>query len=134
MAAAKSNQQHQPNSVSLQVAKGFSGPVPPPDLLAGYESVLPGSAERIIRMAETEQSHRHGREQSQDQLQEAFQRNIAREVTTGQICALLIGIIAIVSGAYAAVNGAQWTGSFIGGGGVIGLVTAFLVGRKRPSP
>lgn len=36
----------------------FSGPLPHPDLLAGYEDVLPGAAERIIAMAENQAAHR----------------------------------------------------------------------------
>ena len=30
----------------------FSGPIPPPSIIEGYERVLPGSADRIISMAE----------------------------------------------------------------------------------
>ncbi len=37
----------------------FEGPLPPPDLLKQYEQTLPGIAERIVRMAEEEQAHRH---------------------------------------------------------------------------
>lgn len=33
-------------------AQHHSGPLPAPQTLAGYESVLPGSAERILVMAE----------------------------------------------------------------------------------
>jgi len=36
----------------------FSGPPPPPAMSRGYEEVLPGSAERILRTAEKEQDHR----------------------------------------------------------------------------
>lgn len=33
----------------------FSGPIPPPGAMRGYEDVLPGSADRILSMAEREQ-------------------------------------------------------------------------------
>src|SRR5690349_6225737 len=33
----------------------FAGPLPPPELFAEYDRVLPGSAERILAMAEREQ-------------------------------------------------------------------------------
>lgn len=42
-----------------------SGPIPSPDVLAKYEQMLPGTAERIIRMAETQQSHNHTLERRQ---------------------------------------------------------------------
>ena len=34
-----------------------SGPIPPPGMLRGYEDVLPGSADRILSMAEREQKY-----------------------------------------------------------------------------
>lgn len=37
----------------------FSGPLPAPDVPRGYDELLPGAAERIIRMAEKEQTHTH---------------------------------------------------------------------------
>ena len=37
----------------------YSGPLPPADELAQYESVLPGAAERILSLAEKEAEHRH---------------------------------------------------------------------------
>lgn len=36
----------------------FKGPLPPPGMLAHYEEVCKGSAERILSMAEIEQGHR----------------------------------------------------------------------------
>jgi hypothetical protein len=38
----------------VSITEGFSGPIPPPRLLGQYEKLLPGSADRILRMAETE--------------------------------------------------------------------------------
>jgi uncharacterized membrane protein len=119
--------------VTLQVSQGFSGPIPPPDLLVGYERALPGSADRIIRLAEQEQIHRHAREDREDQLQRQVCAHIRVETTLGQVFALIIGVVAICAGTYSATHGAQWSGSVIGGGGVVGLVTAFILGRRRPS-
>lgn len=42
----------------------FSGPIPPPKILKGYEDITSGSANRIISMAEKEQEHRHSMEKS----------------------------------------------------------------------
>ena len=36
----------------------FSGPIPPPALLAEYEKIVPGSALRIFNRAETQSDHR----------------------------------------------------------------------------
>ena len=47
---------------AMQVS--FSGPLPPPEMLADYEKVLPGAADRIISLAENEQQLR-GRDDEQ---------------------------------------------------------------------
>jgi uncharacterized membrane protein len=49
----------------------------------------------------------------------------------GQFFGLIIGLTAIISGAVIATQGAQWAGGFIGGGGVIGLVSVFVLGRRK---
>lgn len=41
----------------------FSGPLPPARELQAYEQVVPGSADRIIKMAEDEALHRRAQEQ-----------------------------------------------------------------------
>jgi len=49
----------------------------------------------------------------------------------GQIFGLIIGMTAIISGALTAYHGSEWAGGFIGGGGVIGLVSVFVLGRRK---
>lgn len=55
-------QHDNPSLVAVETAMlstTISGPLPSPDILSGYEKVLAGSADRIIRMAEKEQDYRH---------------------------------------------------------------------------
>ena len=40
------------------VGSAYSGPLPAPATIKKYENILPGSAERIFKMAEKEQAHR----------------------------------------------------------------------------
>lgn len=40
----------------------YSGPLPRPEDLAKYDQIVPGAAERIIKMAESEMEHRHTQE------------------------------------------------------------------------
>ena len=45
----------------LEVQKSeisFSGPLPHPDIMKGYDDIVPGAAERILKMAENQQNHR----------------------------------------------------------------------------
>ncbi|MDY2793972.1 MAG: DUF2335 domain-containing protein [Peptostreptococcus porci] len=47
--------------VMLEIEKSeisFSGPLPHPDIMKGYDDIVPGAAERILKMAENQQNHR----------------------------------------------------------------------------
>ena len=39
-------------------AESYSGPLPPPVLLRGYDEIVENGAERIFRMAEQQAAHR----------------------------------------------------------------------------
>ena len=101
----------------------FSGPIPPPAILQEYNNISPDCAERIIKYAEVEAEHRR-------KVEIFTIKTEMLEIRLGQIFGFLIGITTILSGTYAAINGAQIAGSLIGTGGVIGLVTAFITGRS----
>lgn len=111
-----------------------SGPIPAPQILDGYEKICPGSADRIIKMAEEESAHRRKMEEKALNAEIEFnQRSLkidGRETMLGQIFGLIIGSLTILCGSYVAVSGAYWPGTIIGSTGVVGLVTTFIVGRK----
>ncbi|WP_419604388.1 DUF2335 domain-containing protein [Thiolapillus sp.] len=108
----------------------FQGPIPAPATLDQYEKILPGAAERIISMAEKEQTHRQHCEKSalEQEIQNHKARN--REVARGQWFGLFIGVCAIGCGAWLASIGQPWSGGFIGTGGVIGLVAVFVFSHR----
>lgn len=54
-----------------------------------------------------------------------------REVTLGQIFAFFIGVIALLCVTYISVNDQPIAGTLIGAGGVVGLVSAFIIGRAK---
>lgn len=51
---------HEPKSKEVLITseQHFQGPVPPPSLLAGYDKIVPGAADRIISMTEKQLEHR----------------------------------------------------------------------------
>ncbi len=51
-------QQLQQQSQRIEVREQWSGPLPPPAALERFNQILPNGAERIVAMAEKEQSHR----------------------------------------------------------------------------
>lgn len=55
-----------PQTLSMTLAAfsaSYSGPLPPAEQIRQYEEVLPGSADRILSMAERQEAHRHALEQ-----------------------------------------------------------------------
>lgn len=86
--STQTNNQQQDKNVSLQMVareQFFEGPLPPPAILEGYEKILPGSADRVITMAEAVSSH----------AQKVEMEVIAakrQEVLLGQIFGLCIGL------------------------------------------
>jgi uncharacterized membrane protein len=115
---------------TIEVA--FTGPLPHPQILQGYEQACPGAASRIIEMAEQQGSNRRLIEQSlaassQDEMRRQFQ-----EARVGQICAAIVALAFIGSGAYVATHGNPWPGAALGGGGVglQALVATFVRGRR----
>ena len=121
-----------PRFVSRSVA--HIGPLPPPEILHDYETIHPGLAERIIRMAEQEAAQRHAMESKAIDAQVEDLTSSRAQIKRGQIFGLVICLTAILSGAIVAGLGKQWAGAAIGAGGLAGLVTAFIVGRRDEVP
>jgi len=101
------------------IIRAYRGPLPDPDMLRGFEEVLPGAADRIIKMAEEESKHRHTI--SSRDLTQGFILNIV-----GQVFALLIALGGIGGGVYCISKGYQWSGGFLGGLPILGLVWVFV--------
>lgn len=111
----------------------YSGPLPLPSHLAQYDKVVPGAADRIIALAERQSAHRQSIENRIVDADIADRQEERNERKRGQFLGFSIGTIAIIAGAIVAGKGYQIAGTFIGGGGVVGLVTVFVLGRKLPS-
>lgn len=71
----------------------FSGPLPPPEVLAKYEDVFPGAAERIFQMAENQAQHRRSLERISLKL-------ASRDSLLGIITGFIIAIAGIAGGIY----------------------------------
>jgi uncharacterized membrane protein len=120
-------------SKQFVAAAMFQGPLPPPELLAKYEAAWPGSAERIVKMAEDEAAHRRSVENSIVHARREGSNKDFMEARLGQIFALVITLTALSLGAYVALQGHEITGGIIGAGGFGSIVTAFILGKNRRS-
>lgn len=80
----QADQEKNPQQLITLAQGHFSGPLPPPSVLQGYEDVLPGAAERIVHMAEKEQSQRHT-------LDDSLAASVTRQQERGQWFAFMLG-------------------------------------------
>ena len=112
----------------------FVGPLPPPGILEHYERICPGAATRIMDAAHAESVHRQTLESTALNANiEAMRRQYA-EARLGQVFALTIALAFVVVGGYVSLHGQPWSGTILGGIGLGGIVTAFIVGRGKHSP
>lgn len=119
------NQANIPSQAVVQVMSMFaaySGPLPSPEQLAGYERVLPGSADRILKMAEGQATHR------QD-IEKVAVRGGARRSWWGLWLGFVISVIVVVLGTIMVLEGYQVGGSVIIGVDVVALSSVFVIGR-----
>jgi uncharacterized membrane protein len=119
-----------PLMVKRQISTSFKGPIPPPEILAGYEQIKIGYAERIFLMAESENIHRREIENKELNANIEIIKRRDNEARLGQIFAFLIALSAIGGGVYATIHGSPIAGSVISTTGLVSIVGALIYGRK----
>lgn len=109
-------------SITL-IEKSHSGPIPDPETLIKYDSVIPDGANRIMKMAEKQQDHRMTIESNVISSQSSQSK-------LGQWFGLIIGIVGIGCGTFLAYSGETTVGGIIAGGTVVSLVSVFVIGKR----
>jgi len=127
-----------PEGKITSVEMAFQGPIPPPQVLKGYDQLIPGAADRILTMAENQSAHRRQMETKVVDGQIEDDRAERREARLGQVFALVIVVAAMVCAVLINWLNPGLSGgissSVIGGGGLVSLVTVFILGRRAKSP
>lgn len=100
-----------------------SGPLPPPAQLREYETVLPGLAERIVRLTEREQEHRH-------EIVDLAVRRSARLRDRGQALGMLAMVLVLAFCLVLIHAGQPATAGAVAIALVIGVVSIFVIGRR----
>ncbi len=104
-------------------AAAFSGPLPHPEILAGYDQVVPGAAKRIIAMAEVQSRHRQDLERS------IIQGDIRRS-WYGLWTGFAIGMTGILGSVVLGLYDHPGVASFLSGSTLVSLVGVFVIGAK----
>lgn len=126
------NKPQQPQQVFYAAEQSFHlGPLPPPDELIKYNQAHPGAADRVIKMAELEQAHRHECDKTALQGELEERKTLIKTSQQGQWLAALVALVLILCGTYTISNSHDWAGATIITTCLVGLVTSFIVGKNR---
>ena len=115
------------NVVASQLTATFKshvGPLPSPETLKQYEELLPGTAERIISMAERQSDHRIGLEKRviDRQLQDS---------RLGQYLGFAVALLFLAAAYSLGMNNHEWLAGTLGGSTMVSLVAVFVIGKKK---
>lgn len=97
----------------------YSGPLPHPKILAGYEALDHGTARKIIDSGIEESVHRR-------HLETARQKRRGQLAWASMILLLVVCVIFMLGSFYLIMNGHKIIGSIFGGSSFIVLAASFL--------
>jgi uncharacterized membrane protein len=118
-------------SANYVLEVGFTaGPIPPPEILRGYEEASAGAANRIITMAEDQGRHRREMEKLALEMHREAIKAQFTEARFGQCFAFTVSAISLVLGAVVVIEGHTVPGSLFGLMGLGGIVSSFIRGRS----
>lgn len=106
---------------SLEIRRG---PLPEPSILRDYDTVLPGLADRIVVMAESEKDHRHQMQSRQLELS-------ARRSFIGLISGLIVALSCIILAVWVTYRGYYVAGTIIASIDIVALTAIFVLGAKQ---
>ena len=109
--------------VAEVIRSEFSGPIPPPSIIKGYEEVLPGSADRILTMAEKQSNHRQ-------EMEKRIIRTESRDSLLGILFAFMLGggriIAAVIMVILVPKSAGAISGAVLGVTGVVSIIATFI--------
>lgn len=117
----------QTQSAELRVQammRAFSGPLPPPEALERYNQVLPGAAERIIAMAESQHSHR------QELEKHVIKSNVSAQ-KLGTILGFVVSMTVVLGGMFLVHEGKSGEGLAAILTALASLVGVFLYSKRE---
>lgn len=116
----------------------YSGPIPPASEMAKYAEIMQDLPDRIMRMAEIDQTHLHQLEKQTIDAQVEDREAEREQIRVGQYLGFSLAVIAIVGGVCAIILSSTWVGQgggvLISGGTLVALVNALMVTQNKQTP
>lgn len=110
------------HSYKIQASK-FSGPIPPPAILAEYDQLIAGGADRILKMAENQAEHRQS-------LEKSVIKSDNIRAYLGQNFAFIICMTGLCWAGYLILQGHGVEGCTIFGANLVSMASLFIYGKK----
>lgn len=111
------------------ITASYSGPLPLSSELKAYEMIVPGAGERIIKMAENENLHRHKIESEVLTAHISLANKKANERLIGQVFAFIIAMTCILAGVCFIALGKSISGTIFSGVGLFSVLAVFYSSR-----
>ena len=114
---------NQAPTAALQVVSAIHlhrGPLPAPELLGGYDEILPGAAREIMDMALREQRHRH-----------AIERAESRYPFVGMAAGFVAFLLCMAGAIYLGMIGQPIIAALLVGTPLVGAIGWFINGRVQ---
>jgi uncharacterized membrane protein len=118
----KHNRGSSTTSIATFEQTSFSGPLPHPDILAQYNTVLPNGAERIIAMVEKQSAHR-------EHIENCVVEGNVRSQSRGSWFGFIVSMTAIIGGTYLIAIGKNGPGLASIISSLAALVAVFFYGK-----
>lgn len=107
-----------------QTLASFEGPLPPPNVLAAYDEVVPGAAERLLDMAEKQARHRQ-------HLERLVVEGAHRRANQGLWVGFAVAVLFLAASVWLILTDHGVYGAVLGTVDLVALVTVFVVGRSE---
>jgi len=104
-------------------SKTWSGPIPSPQALQGYEMIVPGAADRILKIAEAQTAHRIA-------MESTVIRGDSKRSYLGLLAGFVLSTMVVGGGIYLIAVGHDWAGSGLVGLNLTGLAAVFVYGSR----
>ncbi len=114
--------QQQP-AQAIVMSESWSGPFPPPAVIEKYEDMVPGAADRILKMTENQTAHRI-------EIEKMVVRGDSIRSYLGLLFGFILSMAVISGGIYLVANGHDWAGGVLIGLDIIGLAGVFVYGSR----
>jgi len=108
----------------LTISHSFSGPLPHPSIIEGYNKNVENAGERVFIMAEKEQAHRISIENY------AIKKELQQK-NRGQVFAFTLGMTGLLTATGLAIYGHDAIAGVFATTTIGGLATAFVIGVKN---